>query len=354
MISKLTLKNFRCFQDFTLDGIRPVTLIAGTNNVGKSTLLESIVLFVDRYSSDVFIKLNNFRGIQLLKFSPQMVWEPLFSNMNTANAISICVNNDKEIQTAVFRKNPSFSSSSTPESPFSQGVQGTGIQLINSYPLELEYKDSTQSDKATFEISENRIVCVTANTPKVTPYAHYYSSKVILAPTEAAELFGKIEVAGNKSKCVEVMKLLDSRIKDLSVIVIGGIGVIFADMGLDSKLPVNILGDGINKLMSIMLLMLANPQSIILIDEIENGFHYSFFPKLWEIIGKLASETKCQVFATTHSYECIDGASVLVDDADNPEIFRYVRLDRNDGIIVPNVFDKDSYEYAVENEWEVR
>jgi AAA15 family ATPase/GTPase len=36
MITKLMLKNFRCFQDFTLDGVRPVTLIAGTNNAGYS------------------------------------------------------------------------------------------------------------------------------------------------------------------------------------------------------------------------------------------------------------------------------------------------------------------------------
>ncbi|MDR1070117.1 MAG: ATP-binding protein, partial [Gracilibacteraceae bacterium] len=82
MITKLTLNNFRCFQKFTLDALRPVTLIAGTNNVGKSTILESIFLFMDRHSSDVFLKLNAFRGIHEVNLSPRMVWEPLFAVMD--------------------------------------------------------------------------------------------------------------------------------------------------------------------------------------------------------------------------------------------------------------------------------
>ena len=90
MINKVALKNFRCFQDFTLDGIKPVTLISGANSVGKSTILESLFLFVDRNSSDVLIRLNEFRGIVPLCLSPQTVWEPLFSNMDIKKDLEIC------------------------------------------------------------------------------------------------------------------------------------------------------------------------------------------------------------------------------------------------------------------------
>ncbi len=355
MITKLTLQNFRCFQDFSLDGIRPVTLIAGANNVGKSTLLEGIFLFVDRNSSDVFWKLNSWRGLHHVNLSPKMLWESLFQNMNPETSIRICITNDMEEQTTIFSKDTSFSLSSIPEktSPFPQGVR---ISLANSYPLKLVYTDQTRNDISHFLISETGVTRILQKSiVNVTPYIHYFSSRVILSPQEAAEMFGKIEMAGNKSHCVEVLKLLDPRIKDLSVIVIGEVPGIFADLGLSSRLSVNMLGDGINKLMHIALLMLANPGAIILIDEIENGFHYSFFPKLWEIIGKLAVETKCQVFATTHSYECINGAMVLAGDVNHPELFRFVRLDRNhEGRITPHIFDNDSFLYAVENEWEVR
>jgi hypothetical protein len=92
----------------------------------------------------------------------------------------------------------------------------------------------------------------------------------------------------------------------------------------------------------------------ILIDEIENGFHYSFYPKLWEIIGKLARETYCQVFATTHSYECIGGASILTEGKPTQDLFGFIRLDHKDGAIVPKIFDNDSFEYALSHNWEVR
>ena len=186
------------------------------------------------------------------------------------------------------------------------------------------------------------------------PHIQYYSPRIGLSPQEIAELFGKIDFSRGESLFIEIIKLLDSRIKDLSVIPIRGMSAIFADIGLASKIPLNALGDGINKLAGIALIMLCHPGSIILLDEIENGFHYSFFPKLWEIIGKLVLETGCQVFATTHSYECIKGTTALISNAESQDLFRLVRLDRNNGGVVPHVFDNDSFEYSINNEWELR
>jgi hypothetical protein len=159
---------------------------------------------------------------------------------------------------------------------------------------------------------------------------------------------------GKKAECIEVMKLLDPRISDVSVLVFGGISGVSADIGLASPFAVNMLGDGMHKLMHIALVMLANPGGVILIDEIENGVHYSFLPKLWEVIGKLVIETQCQVFATTHSYECIKGTETLALNKDTSELLRFIRIDRINGNAVTSAFDSDSLQYALDNEWEVR
>ena len=362
MISKLSLKNFRCFHDFTMDGIRPITLIAGTNNTGKSTILESVFLFMNRYSSNVFLKLNEFRGIYLSNLLPQMIWEPVFSNMNIDNDINIAVTVNEELQTAIFSKDTSFSMSSIPKIHSQINVQELAVPTANFYPLKFTYELNNHNHEADnykeesfFIIREARIILTSQQPIKTkTPYIHYVSSRIPITTMEAAEWFGKVELAGGKARCIEALNTLDKRIRDLSVIIIGGISGIFADIGLSSRLSVNMLGDGVTKLIHIVLLMLANPGSIILIDEIENGFHYSFFPKLWEIIGKLSVETKCQIFATTHSYECINGAVALAANADNPELFRFVRIEQNNGNITPHVFDNDSFEYAVKSKWEVR
>jgi hypothetical protein len=187
-----------------------------------------------------------------------------------------------------------------------------------------------------------------------TPFSQYLSSKIHQSPQGLSEWFSLLVKKGKKAECIEVMKLLDPRVSDVSILVFGGIGGVFADIGLASPIAVNMLGDGMHKLMHIALVMLANPGGVILIDEIENGVHHSFLPKLWEVIGKLAIETKCQVFATTHSYECIKGTETLAVDESISELLRFVRIDRIKGKVVISAFDSDSLQYAFDNEWEVR
>ena len=62
MITSLHVRNFKGFNNISLPAIKPVTLLSGTNNVGKSTLLESIFLVNDHFAPEVFLKLNAFRG----------------------------------------------------------------------------------------------------------------------------------------------------------------------------------------------------------------------------------------------------------------------------------------------------
>ncbi len=48
--------------------------------------------------------------------------------------------------------------------------------------------------------------------------------------------------------------------------------------------------------------------NVVLIDEIENGIHHTVMRDLWEVIVKHSRESNTQIFATTHSYECIEAA----------------------------------------------
>ena len=355
MITKLAIKGLRCFKDFTLDGIAPITLIAGSNNVGKSTLLESLFLFFNRNSNDIFIQLNAIRRISLVNPSPKMLWEHLFTNMDMNNAIEISIENDLgETQRIVINKENKFPLSS--HISLQHNTELFGLPLKYSYPLKVCYSEADGNEIITyFTLTEKGIVLTSPNSIEATePFTPYLSSNALPTPQQVAELFGILELQGKKSQCIEILQLLEPRIKDMSVIVISGISSVFADIGLASKISMNMLGDGTNKLLSIVLVMLANPGAVFLIDEIENGFHYSFYPKLWEIIGELAIMTGCQVFATTHSYECITGATVLAEDTGKSEMFRFIRLDWHNDEITPKAFENDSFRYAIENNWEVR
>ena len=74
----------------------------------------------------------------------------------------------------------------------------------------------------------------------------------------------------------------------------------------NNPLPLRSMGDGINRILTIILAMVNCENGYLLIDEFENGLHYSVQEKLWEIIFYLAERLNIQVFATTHSNDAIE------------------------------------------------
>ena len=119
-------------------------------------------------------------------------------------------------------------------------------------------------------------------------------------------------------------------------------------------MPIHTMGDGIRKLLHIALIMLTKPGSIILLDDVENGLHYSLHDKFWEMISSLAIKENCQIVATTHSYECISGALEGIKKANLEDKFAYLRLDKTDGTVIPKTYTSDMLERALDKDWEVR
>ena len=89
---------------------------------------------------------------------------------------------------------------------------------------------------------------------------------------------------------------------------------------VDKFYNLNEFGDGLAKYISFIMHLLANKNSIILIDEIENGIHYTNFDKLWELILTISKEQNVQVFATTHSKECIESYARVAKKLEDKEI----------------------------------
>ena len=89
MISFVTIENFRALNRIELNDLKRVNLISGRNNIGKSTLLEALFLYMDHSSSDSFGKLNSFRGT--IGTGVEGLWEPLFHQMNPDVPICISV-----------------------------------------------------------------------------------------------------------------------------------------------------------------------------------------------------------------------------------------------------------------------
>ena len=113
------------------------------------------------------------------------------------------------------------------------------------------------------------------------------------------------------------------------------------------------MGDGMNRILAILLALVSAKDGVLLVDEIENGLHYSVQPDLWRLILHVAERANVQVFATTHSWDCIEAFQEAVTEVPGQQGF-LVRLVRNEAGIKATVFDERKLTIATREEIEVR
>ncbi len=118
-------------------------------------------------------------------------------------------------------------------------------------------------------------------------------------------------------------------------------------------LPLRSFGDGMNRLFGFALALANCGGGILMIDEIENGLHYSVLLDVWRLIFNTARELNVQVFATTHSLDCIKAFQRAAEE-DKKDEGMLIRLARKGDKIKAVLFDEREMETVVENNIEVR
>jgi AAA15 family ATPase/GTPase len=104
--------------------------------------------------------------------------------------------------------------------------------------------------------------------------------------------------------------------------------------------------------MTIMLRIASNQHGILLIDEIENGLHYSTLTRVWRAIAQAARDFDVQIFATTHSWECILAAHQAFKGNDISD-FRLHRLEKVKDEIKAITYDHNAIDTSIEMNWEM-
>ena len=122
---------------------------------------------------------------------------------------------------------------------------------------------------------------------------------------------------------------------------------------IDEPLPLRSLGDGMQRMLGIALALANAKDGILLIDEIENGIHYSVQPELWQLVFQLAHRLNVQVFATTHSWDCIESFQKAAQE-DKQEKRMLIRLSLKKGEIGATLFDERTLGIATREQIEVR
>lgn len=180
----------------------------------------------------------------------------------------------------------------------------------------------------------------------------FISSK-LRSNREDTERFSNLEKKKRQDKIVNILQLLEPRLERLAVLIEGGLPMIAGDIGIGELIPIAYMGEGISRLLSIILAIATTENGVVLIDEIENGLHYSKITDIWKGIDLISRQTNTQIFATTHSFECITSAHQAFNNDSNYD-FTYHRLERVNDFIQVFSYDKETINTSVEMNFEMR
>jgi ABC-type dipeptide/oligopeptide/nickel transport system ATPase component len=165
----------------------------------------------------------------------------------------------------------------------------------------------------------------------------------------------RIILKDTKQYVIEALRIIEPKIEDVEFIMTGyppqPCGLVkFTDE--DIWVWLNNMGDGINCIFNIVFA--AINFKVLLIDEFENSLHYTVQEELWKLIFKLSKTFNIQVFATTHSNDCISAFERALNSDGNTVTGKLIRLENVNGSIKYVEYSGDELKIINEQHIETR
>jgi AAA15 family ATPase/GTPase len=320
LLDSLEIKGYRCFEHLTIEKLGRVNLIVGKNNVGKTALLEALRIYLGESTvAQILFERGEIENAQM----------PSQQNLERL----------KEFNLAFYNR------------PIMNGNDFSYVFTVG--PV------ISRDDSFVFEITNNsNKLNQKSVSPTFLDASTLFISTAGMGSQNILPLWDKITLSPTEDNIIEALNLIPTNILRLNFI-----GYPKANSNRrvpvvrikEKELPVLLssLGDGMNRLLGLALGLVSCKNGVLLIDEIESGFHYSVLPEVWKLIFKTAKDLNVQVFATTHSKDCIEAfTQAAIDDEESEGML--IRLARKDDKIKAFTFDEKELETIATDEIEVR
>lgn len=362
MYESVRIQNFRGFEDLTVDGLTRVNLIVGANNVGKTALLEALDILANAPRVQAPYLFERWRKSPVLGTNTADAFEGLFRDFDYASRqIEITGETAVHRQTARLMVVPD--TRTTVNLPSARAGVGTGEATsfdasANTVRIEFETDASDEVKTGTARLVADEVEgwrrgAVTfdaqvENTPSAMVPVHATTG----TDDDPRRLTAAI-LAGKRDTVVRALQELEPRLRAVEILETGAGSGVFVDLGGGRLTPLGLMGSGTVRLLSMVVAGVAADGGVVLIDEIDTGIHYSGLQSVWRTMSEAADGFNYQLFATTHSYECMVAAYEAF--ADHPEDFSMHRLERDsDGSVVCKSFDHRVLGLALHSGSEVR
>ncbi len=344
-LPSLSIKGFRGIADLSIPRLGRVTLIAGKNGIGKTTLLDAVRIYATRGSfSEIWDILQNGEELTVMvdengdEVSAPDV-EAIFYGRDPTSDSRISIGPCEKRRLIIENGNDD-------DVLLVVKFQGTERKI----PVDFSFRKSRfpsrrsrHDDSA--HLPEIRCVSLGPGLPSNGDMARFWDG-VALTDDETRAVHALRLIYGDD---VERIGLIgDERSK-----YIRGRRALVKFKGRARPVPLKSLGDGAVRLCGVALALAHSRGGFLVIDEAENGIHHSVQRDFWKMVMKTAHENDVQVLATTHGWDCVAGFAHAAMDLEEVEGM-LIRLQREgDGMRAVEYSEKDA-QIAAEQGIEVR
>ncbi len=352
-IQDITIENYKSLEHFEAKGFGKINLITGKNNVGKTSLLEA--LYLNLGPGNPTLPLNILSRIGLNRISPEGTTNInyLFSKNNITNSINFNVNtkNHGVNKLEIKLRDALPNEISMINNPI-KGEDSINVGTGNIKTLEYKIVRKTQpSITHRLLISPNGVIPL--GKPGLPyPDSVFISSELTSSFDNEVDRYDFINKSNLVERFEEVIRIVEPDLRRTSLGINNSLPIILADVGYGLA-PLNLLGSGGKKLTQIFLALAYANNSVVLIDEIEGSFHFSKLNDVWKAIIEFVKNNDTQLFATTHSSECLKAAFETSHELGFEDLLLH-RLDRKDEKSQLYTFSGQKLESMLENDWELR
>ena len=391
MLPSFEIENFRTFSKLRIDHLGGVNLIVGRNNVGKTMLLEALRLYGSGGDLRAVVRLLVNRDEWLRERE--------------------LVRKRGDFQDLVA---PLFHGRSIPRGPTGGALLGSGGEDAGAVRIRVNFVRRIASQNGN-DVEYNKIVTTTTPPPGSVGVFPAICVQVGELPSQSLPLdLDPLSVHGIESVPEQgwpafVSALgIDTRTlaRQWDVIapypakekeVLDSLGIIeevekittaedpmaFGTRMLLARIkgeaepvPFKSLGDGMLRILQLALALQAArpdqaaippahgspdalestrtaPVPMLLVNEVENGVHYSVLPNVWRFVFRAARVHNVQVFATTHSWDCVEAFQQAVAEETETEGV-LIRLEKRGDHHKAVTFSKDELAIVTRERIEVR
>ena len=364
VLDSLEIKNFRAFKHLRIEKLGRVNLFVGKNNVGKTSVLEALWIYGRRGEPAVLWDILRSHDEQSTPAGQK------YTNAEEqVDAIRYLFNGRQDVkaQTVALSVGPL----DVPEQALSVSLEW--VSIVPSVPGQLTVERMEYDKALTFGRLNPSIIV------KYGPSVLVMHSLVVENYHVRASVSGEkpcVFASANGMTKTQISQLWDSvALTDSEADVLGALHIVapevervnlIADKGSSTHrnptvkargsgipIPLRSMGEGMSRMFGIALALVNAKDGMLLIDEVDTGLHYSVLPDLWKLIFEVAHRLNVQVFATTHSKDCLEAFQYAADENTEEEGV-LIRLENRKAGVGAVTFDEKELAIVTRERIEVR